>query len=60
MSAPMRFAPGERCPLPTAAGVGIQGAIFALAPLVLVVAITARAGGQDDAYLSWAVFAALI
>ncbi|MXX66708.1 MAG: hypothetical protein F4Z40_06925 [Chloroflexi bacterium] len=60
MSAPMRFAPGERCPLPTAAGVGIQGAIFALAPLVLVVAITARAGGQDDDYLSWAVFAALI
>ena len=60
MSAPIRFLPGERCPLPTAAGVGLQGAIFSLAPLVLVVAITARAGGQDDDYLAWAVFAALI
>lgn len=56
----MRFGPRDRCPLPTAAGVGLQGAIFALAPLVLVVAVTARAGGQDDDYLSWAVFAALI
>lgn len=60
MSAPIRFGSADRCPLPTAAGVGLQGAIFALAPLVLVVAITARAGGQDEAYLSWAVFAALI
>ena len=56
----MRYGSGDRCPLPTAAGVGLQGAIFALAPLVLVVAITARAGGQDEDYLSWAVFAALI
>ena len=60
MSAPLRFGQSDRCPLPTAAAIGLQGAIFALAPLVLVVAITARAGGQDDAYLSWAVFAALI
>ena len=41
-------------------GVGLQGAIFGLAPLVLIVAITARAGGQDESYLTWAVFAALI
>ena len=34
--------------------------MFGLAPLVLIVAITARAGGQDEDYLSWAVFAALI
>ena len=31
-----------------------------LASIVLIVAVTARAGGQDDDYLSWAVFAALI
>jgi len=41
-------------------GVGLQGTVFALAPLVLVVAITARAGGQDESYLSWAVFASLV
>ena len=41
-------------------GVGLQGVIFGIAPLVLIVAITAQAGGQDERYLSWAVFAALI
>ena len=41
-------------------GVGLQGVIFGIAPLVLIVAITAQAGGQDESYLSWAVFAALI
>lgn len=60
MSAPLRFGPDQGCPPSITAGVGLQGAIFALAPLVLVVAITARAGGQDDAYLAWAVFAALV
>ena len=34
--------------------------LVALAPLVLVVAITPQAGGQGENYLSWAVFAALI
>ncbi len=34
--------------------------MFALAPTVLIVAITAKAGNQDENYLSWAVLAALI
>ena len=46
--------------MPVALGVGLQGVILALAPLVLVVAITARAGGQDQDYLGWAVFATLL
>ena len=43
-----------------AAGVGVQGIIIGIAPTVLIVAITALAAGQDERYLSWAVFAALI
>ena len=56
----IRYEADEPCPAVASLGVGLQGAVFALAPLVLVVAITAQAGGQDEGYLSWAVFAALI
>ncbi len=60
MNQSIRYEADEACPPMVALGVGLQGAIFGLAPLVLIVAITARAGGQDESYLSWAVFAALI
>ena len=60
MNNAIRYEADEACPPLASIGVGLQGAIFGLAPLVLIVAITARAGGQDDSYLSWAVFAALI
>ena len=40
--------------------VGLKGVIFALAPFVLIAAIAARAGGQGESYLSWAVFGTLI
>ena len=43
-----------------AIGVGVQGIMIGLAPTVLIVAIIALAAGQDERYLSWAVFAALI
>ena len=56
----IRYEADEPCPPLISIGVGLQGVIFGLAPLVLVVAITARAGGQGESYLSWAVFAALI
>ena len=56
----IRYEADEHCPLWVSLSVGLQGTVFALAPLVLVVAITARAGGQDDDYLSWAVFASLV
>ncbi len=60
MNEAIRYEPEERCPTLASVGVGVQGVIFALAPLVLVVAITSQAGGQDEKYLAWAVFAALI
>ena len=60
MNEGIRYEADDPCPPLVCIGVGLQGVIFGLAPLVLIVAITARAGGQDDSYLSWAVFAALI
>jgi len=56
----IRYEADEPCPAWVSLGVGLQGVVFALAPLVVVVAITARAGGQSESYLSWAVFAALV
>ena len=56
----IRYEVDEWCPLPLALGVGIQGIMIGLAPTILIVAITVLAANQDDRYLSWAVFAALI
>ena len=56
----VRYEADESCPTWVSLGVGLQGVVFALAPLVVVVAVTARAGGQSESYLSWAVFAALV
>ena len=56
----IRYEPDDRCGPLVALGVGIQGVMLVLATIVLIVAVTARAGGQDDSYVAWAVFAALI
>ena len=56
----MRYAPDEACPPLIAAAVGLQGVALVLAPTILIVAVAVRASGEDEAYLSWAVFAALL
>ncbi|MDE0652866.1 MAG: hypothetical protein OXI26_04390 [bacterium] len=56
----VRYEPDDKCPPLLLLGVGVQGVMLILASIVLIVAVTARAGGQDDSYISWAVFAALI
>lgn len=56
----IRYEPDEPCPPLIALGVGLQGVMLVLATIVLIVAITARAGNQDESYLTWAVFASLI
>ena len=56
----IRYEPDEPCPPLIALGVGLQGVMLVLATIVLIVAITARAGNQDDAYVTWAVFASLV
>ncbi len=54
------FEPDEPCGLLVALSVGIQGVMLVLAVIVLIVAVTARAGGQDDSYVAWALFASLV
>jgi NCS2 family nucleobase:cation symporter-2/xanthine permease XanP len=56
----IRYERDDDCPWLVAVAVGAQGVLIAIAPAILVVAITALAAGQDEHYLSWAVFAALI
>jgi len=57
---PIRFEPEEACPLSVALVVGFQGAVLIVAPTVLNVAIAIRASGQDDSFLAWSVFAAML
>ncbi len=56
----IRYEPDERCPPLTAIGVGVQGVALGLPSMVLIVAITVQSIGQDDDYLVWAVFSALV
>ena len=60
MSDAIRYEADEHCPPGIAAIAGLQGVVLALAPIVSIVIVTARAGGQDAGYFSWALFAALI
>lgn len=56
----IRYEPDEPCPLHISLIVGLQGVMLAIAPLVVFVAVTARAGGQDEDYMLWAGFAAMV
>lgn len=56
----IHYEPDEACPLLVAVGVGAQGVLLVLAPIVLVVAVSVLATGQGERYLTWAVFAALV
>jgi len=56
----IRYEPDEPCSPLVAIGVGLQGVLLVLAPIVLVVAVSVLAAGQDAQQLTWAVFAALI
>ncbi|MXX67306.1 MAG: hypothetical protein F4Z40_10075 [Chloroflexi bacterium] len=56
----IRFGPDDRCPPLMAIGVAAQGVMLTLANVVVFVTITARAAGEGEDYLAWAVFSALI
>ncbi len=56
----IRYETDERCPPLVALTAGFQGVAVTITSVVLIVTITARAGGQDEGYLSWAIFAALL
>ena len=56
----VRYEPHERPPATVALGAGFQAVATMIAPIVLTVVIVGRAAEQPDAYISWAVFAALV
>ena len=60
VNADIRYEPDEQCPHFVSIGVGIQGVLLILAPVVVNVAIVFRTASQPESYLSWAVFAALV
>ena len=55
----IRYEADESPPLPLAIGLGLQLAALALGGIVLTPAIIVRAAGGDEAFLAWAVFAAV-
>ena len=56
----IRNEPDEKCSILSSFVVGVQGIILVLPPAISIVVITVLATGQDEAFLTWAVFAALI
>ena len=56
----IRYEPNERPPHLLSFGLGFQYALLVLAGIVLTPAIVIRAANQSEAYLSWAIFAALV
>ena len=55
----IRFEADEKPPASLSAGLGLQLAILTIAGIVFTPAIVVRAAGGSEAYLSWAVFAAV-
>ncbi len=56
----IRHEPEERCSILASFVVGIQGIMLVLPPAISVIVVTALAADQDDEYLAWAMFAALV
>ena len=55
----VRYQPDENPPAVLALGCGLQLVILGITSIILIPTIVIRAGGATDAYLSWAVFAAV-
>ena len=56
----VRYEPDERPPGPITVGLGIQYALICIASVVLTPMVMITVAGGSPAYLSWAVFAALL
>ncbi len=55
----VRYQPDEKPPAALAFGLGLQLAVLCIAGIVLTPAIVIRSAGGSEAFLSWAVFAAV-
>ncbi len=56
----VRYEPDDRPPLLLTAGLGLQYAMIAIASIVITPTVMITIAGGSDAYLTWAVFAALL
>ena len=56
----VRYEPDENPPLPISIGAGLQAAALIVTPIVLTVVLVSRIADQSNAYMTWAIFAALI
>ena len=59
LNAAVRYEPDEKPPALMSLGLGLQLAVLCVAGVVLTPAIVIRVAGGSEAFLSWAVFAAL-
>ncbi len=60
MASEIRYEPHEVPPLPLTLALGMQYALLAICGIIIVPTMMIRLGGQSEAYLSSAVFAALV
>ena len=55
----IRCEPEEQCSVWAAVGIGVQGVMLIVGPVVVYVATVVRAAERSDSYLSWAVFSSM-
>ena len=60
LPAGVRYQPDEKIPIALAIGLGLQLTFLTIAAIMLIPTIVMRAGGQTEAYVSWAVFASIV
>ena len=56
----VRYEPDDRPPLLLTTGLGLQYAMLAIAGIIITPTVMISTAGGSDAYLTWAVFAALV
>ena len=60
LPAGVRYQPDEKISIALAIGLGLQLTFLTIAAIMLIPTIVMRAGGQTEAYVSWAVFASIV
>ena len=55
----LRFEANDKLPMATALGLGLQLTAISLSATILITTVVMRAAGQSEAYLTWAVVAAV-
>ena len=56
----VRYQPDESPPRALAAGLGLQAAVLVFTPIITLPLVVLKAADQSEAYISWAIFMAVI